>query len=66
MELHKQIKELRIAAGITQQKLADDCGITQSTVARFETGRTPEYTIKTLRLFAGYLGKEVSLTDAKL
>lgn len=32
------IKELRIKKGMTQQQLADDCGITLRTIQRIENG----------------------------
>lgn len=37
-DLGNRIKELRIAAGLTQEKLANDLGIAERSIQRYESG----------------------------
>nr|DAI05154.1 MAG TPA: helix-turn-helix domain protein [Caudoviricetes sp.] len=53
------IRAARIAAGMTQQQLADALGIAQQSVARWETGER-EPRISTLRRIAAVLGCNVT------
>lgn len=49
------IRAARIAAGMTQQQLADALGIAQQSVARWETGER-EPRVSTLKRIAAALG----------
>lgn len=53
------IRAARIAAGMTQQQLADALGIAQQSVARWETGER-EPRVSTLRRIAAVLGCNLS------
>ena len=48
----------RVAAGLTQEALADRMGTTQSAVARLEGGRVSP-TVETLRKYAKAVGKRL-------
>lgn len=55
MEFGGQLKKLRDKRGISQQVLADFCGISKNTVARYERGeRIPN--IETAGLIADFFG----------
>lgn len=48
-DLDNRIKELRIAAGLTQEKLANDLGIAERSIQRYESGcRMDSYILKEL------------------
>ena len=51
--MNTRLKELRIAKGFTQLKVALDLNLTQNTVSRYETGER-EAGYKTLIAFADY------------
>lgn len=51
------LKTARVAAGLTQQALADRLGVPQSTVGRWETGNSPG--VHWLPRIADALGCEV-------
>lgn len=53
------IRAVRIAAGMTQQQLADALGVAQQSVTRWETGER-EPRISTLRRIAAVLGCDVT------
>lgn len=53
------IRAARIAAGMTQQQLADALGVAQQSVTRWETGER-EPRISTLRRIAAVLGCDVT------
>jgi len=53
----KRVKARRLAMRMTQQELADYCGLRQSTVSRVEAGRCPRDAVKWL--LAGALGQTV-------
>lgn len=53
------IRAARIAAGMTQQQLADALGIAQQSVARWEAGER-EPRVSTLRRIAAVLGCDLS------
>lgn len=55
VSLGLKIKELRLKKGINQQELADELGITRSSLAHYEKGTRKMY-LETLRLFADYFG----------
>ncbi len=48
-----RLKQLRIARGITQQRLAIDLNMNQNSISRYENG-TREADYRTLILFADY------------
>lgn len=54
------IRAARIAAGMTQQQLADALGIAQQSVARWETGER-EPRVSTLKRIAAVLGCDLSV-----
>lgn len=51
-----RIKELRVAAKITQAQLADKSGVSRSIINGLETGRTTTTTTETLCKIAEALG----------
>ena len=60
-EIKKQIIEARIASGMTQEQLAEACGIKQSNLSRLENGESNP-TLSTLQLLAHGMGKKLKLT----
>lgn len=38
--MRERIKEMRVRAGLTQEKLSQELGVTQSAVAKWETGES--------------------------
>ena len=51
-DLGNRIKELRIAAGLTQEKLANDLGIAERSIQRYESGcRMDSYILKDCLLY---------------
>ena len=53
------IRAVRIAAGMTQQQLADALGVAQQSVTRWETGER-EPRVSTLKRIAAVLGCDLS------
>lgn len=56
-----RLKELRKAAGLSQQELATRCGFSWSMVASLEQGKARNPTLETLRALSRVLG--VTLDD---
>lgn len=54
-----KIKEIREAAGMTQQQLSERSGVARSIINGLETGRTKTTTTATLRKIAAALEKKV-------
>ena len=52
----KNIKKYRNKLGISQDKLSKLAGVTLHTIAKIETGSTPDPRIETLRKIADALG----------
>ena len=53
-----RLKEIRVAKGITQLKLAMDLNMNQNSISRYETGeREADY--RTLIAFADYFGVSI-------
>jgi transcriptional regulator with XRE-family HTH domain len=52
----KRVRELRAAAGLTQQQLAVAAGMTLSNVAQIERGKITDPRLSTLRALAAALG----------
>jgi transcriptional regulator with XRE-family HTH domain len=61
MPIKDRLKQLRTAAGMTQQALAVKAGLSVSAVVHLEAGRIPDPRISTLRALARALG--VSIDD---
>ena len=55
----KNIKKYRDKLGISQDKLSKLAGVTLHTIAKIETGSTPDPRIETLRKIADALGVSV-------
>jgi transcriptional regulator with XRE-family HTH domain len=56
MPLKERLRELRTAAGLTQQQLAVKAGLSMSAVAHLEAGRIPDPRLSTLKALARALG----------
>lgn len=56
----EQVRQLRLAAGLTQEELARRTGSTQPAVARLEAGRSVP-TLATLEKLARALGQDLHL-----
>jgi transcriptional regulator with XRE-family HTH domain len=65
MPLRDRLRELRTAAGLTQQALAMKAGLSISVVVHLEGGRIPDPRVSTVKALAGALGASVDelLTD---
>jgi transcriptional regulator with XRE-family HTH domain len=61
MPINDRLKELRAAAGLTQQQLAVAAGLSVSAVTQIEAGKIPDPRVGTLRKLARALG--VTLDD---
>jgi transcriptional regulator with XRE-family HTH domain len=61
MPIKDRLRELRTAAGLTQQALAVKAGLSVSAVVHIEAGRIPDPRVSTLRAIARALG--VGLDD---
>lgn len=58
-DLPSPIRAARIAAGMTQQQLADALGVAQQSVTRWETGER-EPRVSTLKRIAAALGCDIT------
>lgn len=58
-EIGRRVKELRDAAGMTQQALAVKAGMAIGVLARIEQGHTNDPRASTLRALAGALGVSI-------
>lgn len=56
MPIKDRLKELRAAAGLTQQALAVKAGLSISAVIHIEAGRIPDPRVSTLKALAKALG----------
>ena len=59
-EIWLQLAEARLAAGLTQEQMAERLGTTQSQVSRIEK-RGEDISIGTLRRYVSALGKDLRL-----
>lgn len=59
--MNYKIKELRIAAGLTQEELARESGVNRTTISALECGNEVNVSIKLLKKLAECLN--VSLND---
>lgn len=62
-QLAKSMIEARLAKKLTQEELAKKAGVTQTTIARIESGINNP-TIATVNRVAGALGKELKLVGS--
>ena len=60
--IHQQVKEIRLAKGWTQERLANESGLVQEAISRFENGEKGA-TMGTLSRLATALGKEIEFTE---
>jgi transcriptional regulator with XRE-family HTH domain len=61
MPIKDRVRQLRKAAGLTQQTLAVKAGLSMSAVVQIESGRIPDPRVSTLKALAVALG--VSLDE---
>jgi transcriptional regulator with XRE-family HTH domain len=61
MPIKDRLRELRTAAGLTQQALAVKAGLSVSAVVQIENGTIPDPRISTVRALAKALGVSLSL-----
>lgn len=59
-KIKDRLRELRTAAGKTQQELATAAGLSWSVIAQIEQGKTPNPRLDTLQALARALGVTVS------
>jgi transcriptional regulator with XRE-family HTH domain len=59
MPLKDRLRELRTAAGLTQQELAVKAGLSVSAVVQLEAGRVPDPRVSTMKALAKALGCSV-------
>lgn len=60
MNLGEMIKELRINKGLTQKQLGDLCGMADSAIRRYESGRANPK-IETIKKIADALGVSIDI-----
>lgn len=60
--VHQQVKEIRMAQGMTQEELALKAGLVQAAISRFEKGERG-VTMNTLIRIAWALGKKIEFTE---
>jgi DNA-directed RNA polymerase specialized sigma subunit len=60
-ELWLQLVEARLAAGLTQEEMAQRLGVSQAQVSRIEKRGYDAYTLNSLRRYVKALGDEFSL-----
>ena len=60
-QLLHELKQARLAAGLTLADVAKRTGMDQATLSRLETGRQPNPTIDTLWRYARAVGRELQL-----
>ena len=65
MRIEQDLAALRAARGITQTDLAKRLGVTQPAIARLESGRIKNLTLRTLARYAGALGGQVRIEVVK-
>ena len=65
MRIEQDLAALRAARGISQAELAKRIGVSQPAIARLESGRVKNLTIKTLARYAAALGGQVRIEIVK-
>ena len=66
MKLHEigsKIKSLRKEQKLTQQELADKCGISRVTLGKLERGEVANISLKTLDILVNTLGFEIDFAQ---
>jgi transcriptional regulator with XRE-family HTH domain len=63
-KLATRLRELRVAAQLTQQELAMRAGVSLSQIMQLEQGRTPDPRMSTLLLLAEALGVDMNRLTA--
>lgn len=61
LRLARELREERIAAGLSQRRLARAAGITHSSISRIEAGRAPATTIKRYAQLFALLGNRLTM-----
>lgn len=56
MSMAERIKELRLAAGLTQEELGDKLGLQKSAIAKYENGRVENIKRSTIQAMADLFG----------
>lgn len=57
----EKIKELRMEAGLTQEQLAERCGLSRATINAIENGKYDSVIVKTLAKIADALGVTLNI-----
>ena len=60
MSMAERIKELRIAAGLTQEELGEKIGLQKSAIAKYENGRVENIKRSTIQALADLFGVKPS------
>ncbi len=60
MSMAERIKELRIAAGLTQEELGEKIGLQKSAIAKYENGRVENIKRSTIQAMADLFGVKPS------
>ena len=63
VELGQQIRQLRLAAGISQQQMSDDLALSRATLSGLEKGRSGDIGIRKIIKILDYLGMELTVVD---
>ena len=58
----KQLKEARLAAGLTLAQVSEKTGLASETLSRLETGMLPNPTWKTLAVYAVAVDRKLSIS----
>ncbi len=59
MPIKDKLREMRVAAGLTQQALAMQAGLSVSAVVQIESGKVPDPRVSTLKALAKALGVSI-------
>jgi len=62
MRLEQELEQLRKQRGLTQVQLAQRAGLSQPMIAKLESGKLPNYELRTLVRIAAALGARVRVT----
>lgn len=63
VELGQQIRQLRLAAGISQQQMSNDLALSRATLNGLEKGRSGDIGIRKIIKILDYLGMELAIID---
>ena len=59
------LAKLRVAAGLTQEQVAERFGVTQSAISKLESGRDEDLTLADIRRYTELTGQRISLMFGK-